>query len=209
MSGGHCRPHHVLTLKGEMVRTIVNSRGILVGLALLATASLSACSTNQTPGSAGPDNGQTTAPAATAAASQGTSPAAATPSATPTGVQNLVISSAGKSELTAAYVASRSISISDLAGGGPEAGSVYYAYDPSTDTYWALASFAPSSTASMNAQVGFQDGGSYGMYKKVGSGSWQVQQPGFPEICGEAKFFPQAVLTVWEISTSSLPPACG
>ena len=91
----------------------------------------------------------------------------------------------------------------------PAAGSVYYAYDPSTDTYWALASFAPSSTASLNVQVGFQDGGSYGMYKKAGSGSWQVQQPGFPEICGEAKFFPQAVLTAWGISTSSLPPACG
>ena len=187
------------------MHTIVKCRAILVGLALMATAGLSACSANQTPNSAGPDNGQTTAPAATAAASQ----PAAVPSPTPTGIQNLVISSAEKSDLTAAYVASKSISISDLAGGGPEAGSVYYAYDPSTDTYWALASFAPSSTASLNVQVGFQDGGSYGMYKKAGSGSWQVQQPGFPEICGEAKFFPQAVLTAWGISTSSLPPACG
>lgn len=86
-------------------------------------------------------------------------------------------------------------------------GSVYYAYDPATDTYWALADFAPSSTASLNVQVGFQDGGSYGMYRKAGAGSWQVQQPGFPPICGEAKFFPQAVLMAWSISTS-LPPAC-
>jgi hypothetical protein len=187
------------------VRTIVNSRVMLVGLAMLATAGMAACSANQTPNSAGPNNGQTSAPAATAAASQ---PAAA-PSPTPTGIQNLVISSAGKSDLTAAYVALRGISFSDLAGGGPEAGTVYYAYDPSTDTYWALARFAPSSTASLDVQVGFQDGGSYGMYKKAGSGSWQVQQPGFPEICGEAKFFPQAVLTVWGISISSLPPACG
>src|SRR5262249_15254358 len=129
------------------------------------------------------------------------------PSATPTGIQNLVISSAGKSQLAAAFVAAKGISLSDLAGGGPEAGSVYYAYDPSTDTYWALASFTPSSTASMNVQVGFQDGGSYGMYRKTGSGSWQVEQPGFPEICGEVKFFPPAVLTAWSIS-SSLPAAC-
>ena len=176
---------------------------------MLATAGLAACSTNGTPSSAGPGNGQTTTVAASANANAAASQPAAAPSPTPTGIQNLVISSAEKSQLAAAYVASKSISLSDLAGGGPAAGSVYYAYDPSTDTYWALASFAPSSTASLNVQVGFQDGGSYGMYKKAGSGSWQVQQPGFPEICGEAKFFPQAVLTAWGISTSSLPPACG
>ncbi|HEY7324790.1 MAG TPA: hypothetical protein VH520_08175 [Streptosporangiaceae bacterium] len=129
------------------------------------------------------------------------------PSPTPTGIQNLVISSAGKSDLTAAFVAFKGISLSDIAGGGPTAGSVYYAYDPSTGTYWALADFAPSSTASMNVQVGFQDGGSFGMYRKTGSGAWQVEQPGFPEICGEVKFFPPAVLMAWSIS-SSLPPAC-
>jgi hypothetical protein len=185
------------------------SPGILVGLAMLATAGLAACSTNGTPSSAGPGNGQTTTVAASANANAAASQPAAAPSPTPTGIQNLVISSAEKSDLTAAYVASKSISVSDLAGGGPTAGSVYYAYDPSTDTYWALASFAPSSTASLNVQVGFQDGGSYGMYKRAGSGSWQVEQPGFPEICGEAKFFPQPVLTAWGISTSPLPPACG
>src|SRR5215467_16275946 len=130
---------------------IVNSRrAMLISLALLATAGMSACSANRTPSNAGPPSGQATAPAATAAAA---SQSAAAPSPTPTGIQNLVISSAEKSQLTAAYVASKSISLSDLAGGGPEAGSVYYAYDPSTDTYWALASFAPSSTASLNVQV--------------------------------------------------------
>jgi hypothetical protein len=180
-----------------------NSCGMLVGLALLATTGLAACAAHGTPGSAGLTNGQTATAPASAAASQ---PAAA-PSPTPTGIQNLVISSAEKSQLTAAYVASRSISLSDLAGGGPEAGSVYYAYDPSTDTYWALAAFAPSSTASQEVLVGFQDGGSYGMYRKTGSGSWQVEQPGEPEICGEVKFFPPAVLTAWGISMS-LPPAC-
>src|SRR5215472_6531891 len=81
---------------GGSVRTIVNSRVMLVGLAMLATAGMAACSANQTPNSAGPNNGQTTAPAATAAASQ----PAAVPSPAPTGIQNLVISSAGKSDLT-------------------------------------------------------------------------------------------------------------
>jgi len=167
---------------------------------------LAACSTNGTPSSTGPGSNQTTTAAASASAAA--SQSAAAPSPTPTAIQNLIISSAEKSQLTAAYVASKRISISDLAGGGPTAGSVYYAYDPSTEIYWALASFTPSSTASLTVQVGFQDGGSYGMYKKAGSGAWQLQQPGFPEICGEVKFFPQAVLTTWGISTSPLPPAC-
>lgn len=91
----------------------------------------------------------------------------------------------------------------------PKAGSVYYAYDPSTDTYWALATFAASSTASMNAQVGFQDGGGTGMFKKAGAtGAWQATRGAFPEICGEVTYFPAAVLTAWSISSTSLPPAC-
>jgi hypothetical protein len=184
------------------MRAIVKSRGILVYLAVLATVGITACSANGTPASGGPGNGQTTTPAATAAASQPTAP-----SPTPTGIQNLVISSTEKSQLTAAFVAFKAISLSDLAGGGPTAGSVYYAYDPSTDTYWALADFAPSSTASLNVQVGFQDGGSFGMYRKAGSGSWQVESPGEPPICNEVKFFPPAVLAAWSISMS-LPPAC-
>jgi hypothetical protein len=95
----------------------------------------------------------------------------------------------------------RGISLSDVAGAGPTAGSVYYAYDPSTDTYWALATFAASSTASMNAQVGFQDGGGTGMFKKAGAtGAWQATRGSFPEICGEVTYFPAAVLTAWSIS---------
>jgi hypothetical protein len=187
------------------VRTIVNRRGIVVGLALLATVGMTACSANRTPSNAGPGTGQTSVPAATAAASQ----SAAAPSPTPTGIQNLVISSAEKSDLTTAFVAMRGISLSDIAGGGPEAGSVYYGYDPSTDTYWALANFAASSTASMNAQIGFQDGGGTGMFKKAGAtGAWQATRASFPEICGEVTYFPAAVLMAWSISTTSLPPAC-
>jgi hypothetical protein len=167
-------------------------------LAVLATASLAACSTNQTPSSAGPDNGQTSPPAATAAASE---PAAA-PSPTPTGVQNLVITSAEKSDLTAAFVAFKGISLSDVLGGAPTPGSVYYAYDPATDTYWALAGFETSPTASMQVQVNFQDGGNMGMYRKVGTGAWQVQLGGVPPWCAESTFFPLPVLAAWSMPTT-------
>lgn len=182
------------------MRGIVNGRGILAVVALLATAAVSACSVTRTPSSAGPANGQTTTPAATAASSR----PAGSPSATPArsaGVQNLVISSAEKSELTAAYVAWRGISLADIAGAGPVSGSVYYAYEPATEIYWALADFEPSSTASLDVQVGFQDGGGTAMYQRAGAGPWQIGgNPGFPEFCGEVKFFPAAVLTAWSIS---------
>jgi len=72
LSGGQCSPHDALTFHtGGRVRTIVNSRVMLIGLALAAIAGMTACSANRTPGNTGPDNGQTNPPAATAAASQG------------------------------------------------------------------------------------------------------------------------------------------
>lgn len=198
------------------MRAIVTGRGILmgvalVGVALLATAGMSACSANSgTPGSAGSGNSHSTAPASAAAAQQTATAAASQPAAAPStttgpvGVQNLVISSAEKSELTAAYVTWRGISLADISGGGPVPGSVYYAYDAATGTYWALASFEPSSTASLDVQVGFQDGGGTAMYQKSGAGPWQMGgNPGFPEFCGEAKYFPAAVLTAWSISAPS------
>jgi hypothetical protein len=82
------------------------------------------------------------------------------------GIRNLVITSAVRSELTAAYAAYRRISPSDITGTEP--GSVHYAYDLATDTYWALANFAPSLTAPPRVLVGFQDGVSWGFFTKGG-----------------------------------------
>lgn len=186
------------------MRAIVNGRSILVGIALLATAAVTACSANGTPGRAGPGNSQTTTPAATTAASRPVESPSASPAGS-TGVQNLVISGAERSELTAAYVAWRRISLADIGGAGPVPGSVYYAYDPATDTYWALADFEPSSTASLDVQVGFQDGGGIAMYQKAGPGSWQVGNAGVPPFCGEVKFFPAAVLKAWLMPTAAPP----
>jgi len=174
------------------MRTIVNSRGMLVGLALLATAGMTACSANRTPGVASPGTHETT-----------TSPPVAAPSTTPAatgGVQNLLITSAEKSQLTAAFVALKGIPLSDVAGADPTPGSAYYAYDPATDTYWALAHFESSSTAPFDVMVNFQDGGSIGMFRKTGAAAWQVQLGGVPPWCTDSKFFPLPVLTAWSIS---------
>jgi hypothetical protein len=176
--------------------TIANSRGMLVGLALLATAGMTACSANRTP-----SNNQTAA-AASAAASHGASPAATTPSATPTGIQNLVITSAEKSQLTAAFVALKGIPLSDVAGANPTPGSVYYAYDPATNTHWALADFETSGTAPFDVMVNFQDGGGMGMFRQTGADAWQVQLGAVPPWCAESKFFPLPVLAAWSMPTS-------
>jgi hypothetical protein len=119
-------------------------------------------------------------------------------------VRNLTVGTDVRSELTAAYVALRGIKPSDVAGDAPSAGSVYYAYDPASRTYWAQAHFEPSTTASQEVQVNFQDGGSYGLFKKVGTGSWQVVIGGEPGVCAELRFFPKKVLTAWSQPTT--PP---
>jgi hypothetical protein len=179
---------------GGSMRAIMNGRGALVGIALLAPAAMTACSASQTPGSAGSVSGHTATPAAA------TSPAAA---ATGTGpVQNLAIGSTGKSELTAAFVALKGISPSDILGADPVPGSVY-AYDPATDSYWALADFELSSTASFNAQVRFQDGGSTGLFRQARGGPWLARTGSLDPICAELQFFPPAVLAAWSMPTAA------
>jgi hypothetical protein len=186
------------------MRTIGNWPAMLIGVALLATAGATACSANLTPSSAGPSDRQTTKPAATAAASQSTGG----PSVTPTGpvaVQDLVITSAGKTGLTTAFVTFKGISSDEVASGGPVPGSVYYAYDPATDTYWAAASFLPVNTLTLSALEAFQQGGDIAMYQKAGDGSWQVQTGASSLTCLAPNFFPQAVLVAWSLPTV---PAC-
>ena len=181
---------------------------VLAGAALLAAIAVTGCTAGSTsnPGVVG-DVQPTSQPATTAA---GTAPAgqssAPTPSASPTesaGIENLLVSSALRSQLTAAYVAFRQISVSDVSGTRPN--SVYYAYDQATNTYWAMADFIPAQTTPMNVAVNFQDGGSSGLFTKVGSGPWQVRQGGIPAVCVESEFFPKSVLAAWAISTNRPP----
>lgn len=178
------------------MRDFGKSRGTLVGLTLLAIVGVSACSATQAP-SGGPGTGQTTTPAVTVTSS----PSA---NATPTEVQNLAISSAARSELTAeyttTYAADLKVPISDLGAPAALPGSVYYAYDPATDTYWALGTFEP--TAPDSNPAWFQDGTEIGMFQKVGAAAWQVHIAFNPVLCDELRFFPQAVLLTWALPTA-------
>ena len=155
-------------------------------------------------------NGNSSSSSAATAVSQPDSRAAASPaspSATAASasaeVQNLAASGAVKSELLTAWAAAKGIPVSAVAGSPP--GSIYYAYVPATGTYWALADYEPASSDSLNVQVGFQDGGSGGLFKKSGNGPWQVTFEGAPTICDQLRFFPQAVLIAWDLPTTATP----
>jgi hypothetical protein len=108
-----------------------------------------------------------------------------------------------RGELTAAYAGYRGISLSDVAGTRP--GSVYYAYDPATYTYWAQANFLPSGTASSKVLVAFQDGALIGLFTRI----WHVQLGGEPVVCTQVKFFPPAVLVAWSVPTDTAGFGCG
>jgi hypothetical protein len=123
------------------------------------------------------------------------------------GVRNLPVSRDVRNELALAYVNFRGITLSDVAGTRP--GSVYYAYDPATDTYWAEANFLPSRTASLKVLVGFQDGASIGLFVRAARSGWQVQLGGEPVVCAEVPFFPPAVLMAWSLPTATAAFGCG
>lgn len=77
------------------------------------------------------------------------------------------------------------------------------AYDAIDHRYWALAAFNLVLPASYKAEVSFQDGGSMGIFNKVGAGTWYMTgSPGFP-LC--AKDVPSVVARLWGLKNY---PAC-
>jgi len=182
------------------MRTIMVSRRVVLGwLGLLATVALAGCTATSTSSPAAPGHSRSASPTATTAVSPraASGPASAGPGA----VRNLAVSRAVRNELTAAFADYRGIPLSDVAGTNP--GSVHYAYDPATDTYWAEANFLPSLTDPFKVLVGFQDGASIGLFARAARSGWQVELGGEPVVCTEVVFFPPAVLRAWSLSTAT------
>jgi hypothetical protein len=172
--------------------------------ALLACALTAGCASHANPAAAPPD--QQTSGAAQVSDSSSPAPAASPSASSSTAVQNLVVTTSLRHKLKAAYLAYMNLPSSSIAGNVPN--SVYYAYDAATGTYWAMAGFLASSTASQSTEVDMQDGGRYGLFTRTPDGAWQGQRLGQPGICAEIKFFPAAVLTAWAISTTPPAGAC-
>ncbi len=176
---------------------------VVAGAGLLLTIAVTGCSAASPATVGGGQPSSPAAPGTTTPAGQTSEPTASagvSPTAS-TGIQNLPVTSAVRSEFTAAYATIRQIPTSDVSGTQPN--SVYYAYDPATNSYWGKATFVPTKTDPQSVLVGFQDTASTGLFSKVGSGSWQVTVGN--EACLVLRFFPRAVLTAWALPTS--PPA--
>jgi hypothetical protein len=141
-------------------------------LAVAAVLLLAGCSSSGTPSTAASSSTTSTTASDNSSTSSTTTSTAppSTTSSTSGGPQNLLATPALKSALTAVYVTHNSLPANEVAGTAP--GSVYYAYEPVNTTYWAIASFVPTSGASSQTQVAMQDEGCCGVFTMTAGGSW-------------------------------------
>lgn len=161
-----------------------------MGILALVGASLSACGLGATTGSSSTSTSTST--------STTTSPSTTT-TLPPAGAENLFISRGTLGELVGAFEATRHLAPDDVVGAEP--GSIYYGYVPSTGTYWARASFEPTSTAPLSVQVSMQDGGGDVVFDRPPGGAWTivaaVGEPFCPGLLADP--IPKSILAVWQL----------
>jgi len=192
-----------MTTSTSLLRSL--ARAAPVGATLtVAALTLAACSSSSS----------TTATTATTAPSASSTTATSAPAPGST-AQNLPVTDAVRAELVAARAAALGIAPSSFTGLTP--GDTYYAYDPSTGTYWAAAQAQPQVPATQpaqgsdiyKAQVSSQDDGSYLLFTKPTGGSWTATNDGTagpsPAPCPVA--VPAAVAQVWGWPAGSCRPA--
>jgi hypothetical protein len=172
----------------------------LCGLSAVAVGALflSACSnggptatgtTTTTASGSSSSGGRTTTTTSGAGASTTTSTTSGAP-------QNLVATAAVKSALTAVYVARNGLPAAEVAGTAPN--SVYYAFMPSTNTYWAIAAFLPTANASMNTEVAMQDDGCCGIFNMTTGGAWTLVARYLGAPCGGQ--IPATLEELWHLT---------
>ena len=81
--------------------------------------------------------------------------------------------------------------------GGTAPGSVYYAYDVTTHTYWAEASFLP---AKGDPPTAMEDAGGYGVFSRPATGGWRFLGQSLPIFCRELSVVPPGVLALWGVA---------
>ncbi len=151
-----------------------------------------------TPSAKPSTSGPTPAPSTSSATSP---PPTEGPGATE--AQNLPIPSDVRAQLRTTFLALTKLPASQVSG--PVDGSVYYGYLPATDTYWAIARFAPNATASQQTGINMQDGGSRGVFYRRAGQPWQLDGGGTGFPCyGD---LPAAMYSVWNLQLSpDCPP---
>lgn len=148
-----------------------------------------------------PSSASSSTTATSTSTSTSTTATSTTTTSTAPGPENLVVSTTDKQLLTAAFVDYTHLPAQDIAGTAP--GSVYFAFDPTTDTYWALASFSPTPSASQHTQIALQDGGNMGIFSRRPASAWQMLSTGSVPFCVSQTAFPPGVVAVWGLSDPS------
>ncbi len=122
---------------------------------------------------------------------------------------DLVADAAVRQKLLAAFIAFRSnaantpgfASIPPPAVAGISPGKLFYAFDPATSTYWAVATIKATEAAShTSAYVGFQDGGSQAVFTQPSGEPWLVKSVG-PCLAG----LPNTVAATLALTVSPSP----
>jgi hypothetical protein len=143
--------------------------------------------------------------ASTLLASCGTS----SPHAAPAVAKNLVVTPSVRKSLLDAAARYHELPASDYMG--LVAGATYYAFDPSTDKFFAAAGIVPS-PHSLQAQIGAQDDGSYNLFvHRAHQSAWTVYNDGLGGAAdGVCPFvIPSDVLKVWHWRAKSCYPPLG
>jgi len=117
------------------------------------------------------------------------------------GAKNLVVTSTVRTQLIAAFASAHHLPVAEVGGTFP--GSVFYAYDSATETYWAEAFFSPARTDSMRVADSFQDAGGDGIFSRSATGQWRFLSGGAPLICAQERDVPRAVVAVWGLPQTS------
>jgi len=149
----------------------------------------------------------TTLPAVATTVPASTTTLPATTSTTaPAPAQNLTVTASIRAQLLAAGAQSHGLQASDYTGLRP--GETYYAYDPSTTTYWAAAGLMPSAS-SLPAQVSSQDDGAYLLYQRPAGGAWKVFDIGLAGVGGTpcSVVAPPAIVALWGWPAPGCRPA--
>ncbi|MFZ0216017.1 MAG: PKD domain-containing protein, partial [Candidatus Dormiibacterota bacterium] len=127
--------------------------------------------------------------------------AAPTASAAGTTASTLMPAASDPPALTAAYAGARGLPTSAV--GAIRTGSLRLASEAG-GAQWAMAAFVPSSSATSGQRLGFQDGGSTGIFERTAGASWHlVGLGGEPFPCPGR--LPAAVQSAWGLAT---PPGC-
>jgi hypothetical protein len=74
---------------------------------------------------------------------------------------------------------------------------VYYAYEPSTGTFWAVAEMEPLPSAPVSVLVKFQDGANRAIFSRTGASGWSVVSLVGEPPCYSRDGLPSVVQSLW------------